>query len=117
MALMYNTRQVPAEWQVKPTTDHGDWRFFKCEPEQGLLPPGQKKLLKVQLHTYTTVQTRLIYLMSAVITVKGAAAACTFHVNGTSHTAMRIPSTLLGSPHVSTYHSASAMKHMKLCSQ
>lgn len=52
MALMYNTRQVPAEWQIKPTTDHGDSRFFNCEPEQGLLPPGQKQLLKVWSSTY-----------------------------------------------------------------
>ena len=50
MVLMHNTREVPAEWQVKPPVDlaaAADWSYFKCEPEQGLLPPGQKQLLKV----------------------------------------------------------------------
>ena len=50
MVLMHNTREVPAEWQVKPPVDPAgaaDWSYFKCEPEQGLLPPGQKQLLKV----------------------------------------------------------------------
>ena len=50
MVLMHNTREVPAEWQVKAPVDAGagpDWSHFKCEPEQGLLPPGQKQLLKV----------------------------------------------------------------------
>ncbi len=50
IVLMHNTREVPAEWQVKPPVDlaaAADWSYFKCEPEQGLLPPGQKQLLKV----------------------------------------------------------------------
>ncbi|KAL0040642.1 hypothetical protein WJX79_000331 [Trebouxia sp. C0005] len=50
MVLMHNTREVPAEWQVKPPVDAAaaaDWSYFKCQPEQGLLPPGQKQLLKV----------------------------------------------------------------------
>ena len=52
MVLMHNTREVPAEWQIKAPADAGaavDWSYFKCEPEQGLLPPGQKQLLKVSL--------------------------------------------------------------------
>ena len=47
MALMHNSKQVAAEWQVKSPSDHGDYSCFKCEPEQGILPPGQKQLLKV----------------------------------------------------------------------
>lgn len=57
MVLMHNTREVPAEWQVKPLADAAaaaDWSHFKCEPEQGLLPPGQKQLLKVQYMSLTT---------------------------------------------------------------
>ena len=57
MVLMHNTREVPAEWQVKPPADvaaAADWSHFKCEPEQGLLPPGQKQLLKVQHISLTT---------------------------------------------------------------
>ena len=59
MVLMHNCREVPAEWQIKAPGDAvaaADWAYFKCEPEQGLLPPGQKQLLKVSpaylcLHT------------------------------------------------------------------
>ena len=50
MVLMHNTREVPAEWQIKAPGDAGaaaDWAYFKCEPEQGLVPPGQTQLLKV----------------------------------------------------------------------
>lgn len=47
MVLMHNSREVPAEWQIKAPGDAADWAYFKCEPEQGLLPPGQKQLLKV----------------------------------------------------------------------
>ena len=50
MVLMHNSREVPAEWQIKAPGDAvaaADWGYFKCEPEQGLLPPGQKQLLKV----------------------------------------------------------------------
>ena len=50
MLLMHNIREVPVEWQIKPPGDGvaaADWAYFKFEPEQGLLPPGQKQLLKV----------------------------------------------------------------------
>lgn len=58
MVLMHNTREVPAEWQIKAPADAGaavDWLYFKCEPEQGLLPPGQKQLLKVSLTRWVTI--------------------------------------------------------------
>lgn len=57
MVLMHNIREVPAEWQVKAPTDAGsasDWSHFTCEPEQGLVPPGQKQLLKVQTLSLST---------------------------------------------------------------
>ena len=47
MVLMQNSREVPSEWQIKAPSDAANWAYFKCEPEQGLLPPGQKQLLKV----------------------------------------------------------------------
>ena len=53
MVLMHNSKEVPAEWQIKAPSDAGtaaDWSYFKCDPQQGLLPPGQKQLLKVSLH-------------------------------------------------------------------
>ena len=52
MVLMHNTREVPAEWQIKAPADAGaamDWAYFRCEPEQGLLPPGEKQCLKASL--------------------------------------------------------------------
>lgn len=52
MALMHNSKQVPAEWQIKAPPDHGDLSCFRCEPEQGILQPEQKQLLKVTLQAY-----------------------------------------------------------------
>lgn len=59
MVLMHNCREVPAEWQIKAPGDAvaaADWAYFKCEPEEGLLPPGQKQLLKVS-HAYLCLHT------------------------------------------------------------
>ena len=50
MVALHNPREVTAEWQVKAPLEAGgakDWSFFKAEPDQGVLPPGQKILLKV----------------------------------------------------------------------
>lgn len=51
MVQMHNAREVPAEWQIKAPADAAaaaDWAYFKCDPEQGLVPPGNRQLLKVQ---------------------------------------------------------------------
>ena len=48
--MLQNPREVPADWQVKAPLEAGgakDWAYFKAQPEQGVLPPGQKVLLKV----------------------------------------------------------------------
>ena len=50
LVMLQNPREVPAEWQVKAPLEAGgakDWAYFKAQPEQGVLPPGQKVLLKV----------------------------------------------------------------------
>ena len=50
LVMLQNPREVPADWQVKAPLEAGgakDWAYFKAQPEQGVLPPGQKVLLKV----------------------------------------------------------------------
>ena len=82
MVLMHNTREVPAEWQVKPPADAAaaaEWSHFKCEPEQGLLPPGQKQLLKVHHMSVTTcLQSASLCHMpcSSVVLLTDAAQSC-----------------------------------------
>ena len=50
MVLLQNLRDCPAEWQVKAPLEAGgakDWDYFKCEPDEGILAPGQKLFMKV----------------------------------------------------------------------
>ena len=59
MVMMHNTREVPAEWQIKAPMDAAaaaDWSHFKCEPEQGLVAPGDRQLLKVRTLTLAHIQ-------------------------------------------------------------
>lgn len=40
---LVNNGCVPSEWQVRrPIQGAGDWDFFKCEPESGVIQPGQR---------------------------------------------------------------------------
>lgn len=45
---LHNPKEVPCDWQVKkPMESDTDWSFFECQPDAGLLPPGESANMKV----------------------------------------------------------------------
>ena len=53
---LHNPKEVPATWTLKkPMEASKDWAYFKCEPDQGTLMPGESQNVAV---TFCPVQNR-----------------------------------------------------------